>query len=77
MSDAIVDRLIALHSKLEEAANSGGSMVDGWRPLRLDNKGWVVAGKNIGGAYRLKEFYPAGPWEKAAKYLEIQKEFRS
>jgi hypothetical protein len=77
VSDDIVDRLIELYRKLENLANAGGNMVDGWRPLRLDCRGRVVAGKSVKGIYCIREFYPTGEWEKAAKYLEIQSEFRS
>jgi hypothetical protein len=52
-------------------------MVSGWRPLRIDSKGWVVAGKNIDGEYQMKEFYPIGEWKNALHYLEVQTELRS
>lgn len=61
--------MIQLHRKLEAAANACGNLVDGWRPLRLESKGWVVAGKNIGGEYRIEECYPAGELEKSARIL--------
>jgi hypothetical protein len=52
-------------------------MVKGWRPLRFDNKGRVVAGKAVGGSYKTNDFEPVGEWKKAAEYLELENEFRS
>jgi hypothetical protein len=76
VSDPVVDKMIRLHKELENAAESG-AMVSGWRPLRIDNKGWVVAGKNIDGEYQMKQFYPIGEWKNALHYLEVQMELRS
>jgi hypothetical protein len=78
-ADPTVDRMIQLHKKLEALSRDGGSIVDGWRPLRLDSNGWVVAGKNIDGDdyYQIEKFYPSGEWKKAAKYLEIENELRA
>jgi hypothetical protein len=73
--DPIVEKMILLYRKLE-ATSSEGSIVKGWRPLRLDSKGWVVAGKNIDGEYHIEQFYPIGQWQKAHEYLVIQKELR-
>ena len=75
MSDPIVEKMVQLHEKLE-AASKDGSLVEGWRPLRLDNKGWVVAGKHVEDEYQVEQFYPTGEWEKAREYLEIQNELR-
>ncbi len=61
---------------MEAAAKNGGSNIEGRRPLRLNSKGWVVAGKNIDNVYRVKEFYPTGEWKKANEYLEIENELR-
>jgi hypothetical protein len=76
VSDPIVKRLVELHRKLDDAARNG-SMINGWRPLRFDNRGWVVAGKTMDGTYRINDFEPVGEWKKAAEYLEIENEFRS
>lgn len=73
MSDPIVEKMILLHKRLEETSIEGG-IVEGWRPLRLDNKGWVVAGKDVDGEYRIEEFSPIGKWKKAHEYLEVQNE---
>ena len=75
MSDPIVERMIELHKELEAVAK-GGPNVDGWHPLRLDSKGWVVAGKHVDGEYQMEQFYPTGEWKKASEYLEIQGELR-
>jgi hypothetical protein len=75
VSDPIVEKMVLLHEKLE-AASKEGSIVEGWRPLRLDSKGWVVAGKNVEEEYQIEQFYPTGEWEKAREYLEIQNELR-
>jgi hypothetical protein len=75
VSDPIVQKMILLHRRLETAA-SEGSIVQGWRPLRLDSKGWIVAGKNINGEYHIEQFCPIGQWKKAHEYLEIQIELR-
>ena len=76
MSDPVVDKMVRLHRELESAAESG-AIVSGWRPLRLDSKGWVVAGKNVDGEYQMKQFYPIGEWKNAFHYLEVQSELRS
>ena len=76
MSDPVVKRMVRLYIELEGAAECG-SIVYGWRPLRIDNKGWVVAGKNIDGEYQIKQFYPIGEWKKALRYLEVQVELRA
>jgi hypothetical protein len=52
-------------------------MIRGWRPLRFNHKGWVVAGKTINGKYQINDFEPVGEWKKAAEYLELENEFRS
>jgi hypothetical protein len=75
VSDPIVEKMVQLHEKLE-AASKEGSLVEGWRPLRLDSKGWVVAGRNVADEYQIQQFYPTGEWEKARQYLEIQNELR-
>jgi hypothetical protein len=69
--------MIRLHKKLESVARDGGSIVDGWRPLRLDQNGWVVAGKSVDGKYRIEHFYPTEQWKRAYEYLEIQNELRA
>lgn len=76
MSDPVVDKMVRLHKELENAAELGGS-VSGWHPLRIDSKGWVVAGKNVEGEYQIKQFYPIGEWKNALHYLEVQIELRS
>lgn len=76
VSDPVVDKMVRLHKELEDASESGG-IVSGWRPLRIDNKGWVVAGKSIDGEYQIKQFYPIGEWKDALHYLEVQIELRS
>ena len=75
MPDPVVERLITLHRRLEHAAE--GSMIMGWRPLRFDGNGRVVAGKNVDGAYRMEDFEPVGKWKKAAEYLELENEIRA
>lgn len=76
MPDPIVERLIELHRRLEHAAKEGGA-IKGWRPLRFDSNGRVVAGKNVDGEYRTEDFEPAGEWKKAAQYLEVENELRA
>ena len=76
MSDPVVDKMVRLHRELESAAESG-AIVSGWSPLRVDNRGWVVAGKNVDGEYQMKQFYPIGEWKNALHYLEVQSELRS
>lgn len=76
LSDPVVRRLVALHKSLEDAAREGG-IVRGWRPLRLDSKGWVIADKIVGGTRQTNEFEPVGEWKKAADYLTLECEFRS
>lgn len=75
LSDPVVERLVELHKKLEDAAKDG--MVRGWHPLRFDRKGQIVAGKTMDGEYRTNDFEPVGEWKKAAEYLELESEFRS
>lgn len=75
MSDPVVVRLIELHKKLEQA--SEGAMIRGWRPLRFDSNGRVVAGKNVDGMYRTEDFEPVGEWKKAVRYLEVENELRA
>ena len=41
-------------------------MIKAWRPLRFDSKGWVIAGKNVDGTYKMNDFEPVGEWKKAA-----------
>ena len=72
--DPVVMRMIELHKKIE-GAQSG--MVKGWRPLRFDNNGRVVAGKVMDGEYRVNDFEPVGEWKKGAEYLKLENEFRS
>lgn len=76
MSDPVVKRLVELHKKLEDAAREG-SMIKGWRPLRFDSKGWVVASKVVEGNYKTNDFEPVGEWKKAAEYLALENELRS
>jgi hypothetical protein len=76
VSDPVVERMVRLHKDLENAAESGG-VVHGWHPLRIDNRGWVVAGKTVDGEYQIKQFYPIGEWKNALHYLEIEAELRS
>jgi hypothetical protein len=52
-------------------------MIKGWRALRLDSKGWVIAGKTVDGTYKTNDFEPVGEWKEAAEYLELENEFRS
>lgn len=75
MPDPVVERLVGLHKRLENAAKDG--TVKGWHPLRFDSKGWVIAGKTVSGAYRTRDFQPIGEWKKAAEYLELENELRS
>lgn len=74
--DPIVENMIRLHREVEEAAKSG-SVVEGWRPLRIDSKGWVIAGKNLDGEYKFEQFYPIGKWKNAHDYLELQAKLRA
>ncbi len=76
LSDPVVRRLVELHKSLEDAAQDG-SMIRGWRPLRLDSKGWVIADKIVDGAREMNSFEPVGEWKKAADYLTLEGEFRS
>ena len=76
LSDPLVERMVRLHKELEGASESG-AIVSGWRPLRIDSKGWVVAGKSIDGEYQIKQFYPVGEWKNALRFLEVQTELRS
>jgi hypothetical protein len=75
-ADPIVRRLIDLHMRIEQSAQEC-STIRGWRPLRLDNNGSVVAERIEGGEHTVQEFKPVGEWKKAAQYLEMQNEFRT
>jgi hypothetical protein len=77
MPDPVVERLVGLHKKLENAAKEGGGAIKGWHPLRFDSKGWIVAGKTVSGTYRTRDFQPVGEWKKAAEYLELENELRT
>ncbi len=76
MPDPTVERLIELHRRLEDAAREGGAIM-GWRPLRFDSNGRVVAGKTVEGTYHTNDFEPVGEWKKAAEYLELENELRT
>ncbi len=76
LSDPVVRRIVELHKSLEDAAR-GGSVVRGWRALRLDSKGWVIADKIVDGERQTESFEPVGDWKKAADYLMLEGEFRS
>jgi hypothetical protein len=65
-----------LHMRIEQSAQEC-STVRGWRPLRIDNNGSVVAERIEGGERSVQEFKPVGDWKKAAQYLEMQNEFRT
>ena len=75
MPDPVVERLVGLHKKVEDAAKEG--TVKGWHPLRFDSKGWIIAGKTVSGTYRTRDFQPVGEWRKAAAYLELESELRT
>jgi hypothetical protein len=85
VEDPIVKRLIELHKKLEDAAKEDSLVIKGWQPLRISNKGWVIAGKydaneqqenkNVR-VYQTNEFAPIGEWKKAIEYLTIERELR-
>ena len=77
MLDPTVEKMVDLHRKLEAISRRGGDVVDGWRPLRLDGRGWVIAGKAINDEYKTEAFFPAGEWKKAQDYLEIGNTLRA
>jgi hypothetical protein len=71
----MVKRLIELHARIELSAKEG-SIIKGWRPLRLNSNGMVVAGKIVDDTYLVKEFKPVTEWKNAAENLALQNEFR-
>ncbi|AFU57692.1 hypothetical protein Ngar_c07490 [Candidatus Nitrososphaera gargensis Ga9.2] len=61
----------------EAVSKEASIIINDWRPLRIDSRGWVVVVKNVNGLDNVKEFYPAGEWKKAYEYLKIQSELRA
>jgi hypothetical protein len=76
MPSPVVERMIELHRRLE-AASKEGSLIDGWRPLRIDYTSRVVAVKTIDEVESVERFHPIGKWKIAYEYLEIQSELRA